>query len=124
MSFAKSAAWAAVVTILWASCSAAGPVVTNGETKLPQVHVLSSKPRTAPPVAAAPSPAHPANTVKRDPYSSAVPHLGLRYDGPSDGRVVLGPAGRVVGVDPDPAIRLYLHRDGGGANGAPQGGGP
>jgi hypothetical protein len=114
MSFVKSAAWAGVITAFSAAGVVAQPA-TSDVTKLPQVNVHAGKPKTAT-IAAAPSPARAANTVKRDPYSSAVPHLGLRYDGPHDERIVIGPAGRVVGVDPDPAIRAYLHRDGGGAN--------
>jgi uncharacterized protein YraI len=80
-----------------------------------------ASPSRQPAVAAAPAipvPVAPvADTASNVSTTVARPHHGLRYDG-FDANVVTGPAGQVVGIDPDPNIRAYLRRDGGGANGS------
>jgi uncharacterized protein YgiM (DUF1202 family) len=68
--------------------------------------------------AVAPAAVEPSPTAASEAPSAAYsgPHLGLRYTGPYDERIVVGPSGLVAGTDPDPNIRAYLRRDSGGAS--------
>jgi hypothetical protein len=67
----------------------------------------------------------PSRTV-RSTLRNGVAQTSIQRMSGSDGRVVLGSDGRVVGADPDAGIRFQLRRDGGmerGSGGGSGGGG-
>jgi uncharacterized protein YgiM (DUF1202 family) len=98
----------------------------NGQGGYAIARNLGMAPPAAPakPAAAITLPEIPVDAVREAPgNASAGPHLGLRYDGPYDERIVTGAGGLAAGTDPDPNIRAYMRRDSRGAGGAPSGSG-
>ena len=70
-------------------------------------------------LAAATKPLRTARSAQRN----GVAQTSIQRVSRSDGRVVLGADGRVVGADPDAGIRFQLRRDGGMDRGSGGGGG-